>query len=413
MTWLQSMRGREARYSIEDVTVPINGQTLADLFVGPTTASGERVTPITAMGLPGVYRAMSLVSGSIAALPLHAYRTDDATDSRVKMRPQPRIITQPHPDLTLFEWTEIALLHLLGHGNAFLRKLTNQAGTVSELWPIDPGLVRVGRAKDGTKVYGITSDHLGNYDPADPEARELFPLTDAEILHVPGPGYDGILGLSPIQVNRQSLGLAMGSEKAAASFYGSGSMISGVLSTESRITQEQAEALKSRWRTAHAGTANAHDVAVLGMGTKFQPISIAPADAQFIENRRFSVGEIARIFGVPPHLLMDATGSTSWGSGLEQQGIAFVVYTLNPWITRLEQRLSRLLPSPQYVKFTTAGLMRGDSQQRAAFYRAMWELGVLSTNDIRRLEDMAPVPDGDGRFRPLNMGPLDSTLPLA
>lgn len=137
-----------------------------------------------------------------------------------------------------------------------------------------------------------------------------------------------------------------------------------------------------------------------------------PEDAQFIESRRFQIAEVARIFGVPPHMLMDTTNSTSWGTGIEQQSIGFVVYTLRPWLVRFEQRLSRLLPNPQYVRFTVEGLLRGDTAQRAAFYKQMWDIGVFSTNDIRRLEELPPVDNGDVRYRPLNMGALgtaDST----
>ncbi|MBK8399934.1 MAG: phage portal protein, partial [Propionivibrio sp.] len=152
---------------------------------------------------------------------------------------------------------------------------------------------------------------------------------------------------------------------------------------------------------------SAHGTIVLDSGAKFHQLTIPPVDAQFLESRAFQVSEVARIFGVPPHMLMDTEKSTSWGTGIEQQSIGWVVYTLRPWLTRLEQRITKLVrPSKLYVKFRVEGLLRGDSAQRAAFYRAMWSLGALSTNEIRALEDMDPVEGGDVRYRPLNMGVL-------
>jgi HK97 family phage portal protein len=151
-------------------------------------------------------------------------------------------------------------------------------------------------------------------------------------------------------------------------------------------------------------------VIVLDSGAKFHQLSIPPADAQFLESRRFQIAEIARMFGVPSHMLMDTERSTSWGTGIEQQSIGFVVYTLRPWLTRVEQRVSRLVrPHAAYARYAVEGLLRGDSAQRAAFYKAMWEIGVYNTNEIRALEERSPVDEGNTRYRPLNMGELGST----
>ncbi len=411
MTWLQSLR--ETRASIENPTYPITSQTLVDLMVGPQSDAGVSVNEKNAFGMPAVYRAIALISGTVASLPLHAYRDSD-NDTRERMRPSPRIIREPHPDLTRFEWLELALVHQLSWGNTYFRILRNEVGTVAELWPIEPSRVRVGRAKDGSKVYAVDTKDLSGR-PWSPGTGvgddEVRPFTDAEILHVPGMGYDGVVGMSPIAVARQGIGLAMAAEKFGAKLFGSGNLMTGILSTEQRLDQTQADAIKARWRAQHSGLSSAHDVAVLGAGVKFEPISVPPEDAQFIESRRFQVTEVARIFGVPPHMLMDTERSTSWGTGIEQQSIGFVVYTLRPWLLRFEHRLSRLLPNPQYVKFSVEGLLRGDSAQRAAFYTSQWNIGALSTNEIRGLEDRPPVPGGDVRYRPLNMGELGQLDP--
>lgn len=404
MTWLQALRG-ESR-GVESPAVPLTAQSLVDLFVGPATDAGVHVTEKSALGLPAVYRAVALIAGTCAGLPLHAYR--DRGSVRERMPAQPRIVDAPHPDLTRFEWAELLFVHLLGWGNGYLRMLRDETGIVRELWPIEPGRVRVGRTRTGEKMYGIDLPDLSSVDGStsrDPD--RMLPLTDREVLHVPGLGYDGTVGVSPIRAASLSLGVAVAAEKHGARFFGSGTTLSGVLSTEQRLDQSTAEALKARWKHANAGLDRAHEVAVLGAGTSFQPISISPVDAQLVESQRFSVAQVARIFGVPPHLLMDTEKSTSWGTGIEQQSIGFVTYTLRPWLIRLEQRLSRLLPSPQYVKFSVEGLLRADTQARYASYATARQWGWMSVNDIRRLEDMPPVEGGgDDYLQPLNMAPL-------
>ena len=234
--------------------------------------------------------------------------------------------------------------------------------------------------------------------------------TDADLMHIPGFSIDGIVGLSPIAMARQGIGLAMAAEGFGGRLFSSGSLASGVLETDSSLKPEQADAILARWKQKRAGLQHAHDPIILDNGAKFHQLTINPSDAQFLESRRFQISEIARMFGIPPHLLMDTEKSTSWGTGIEQQSISFVVYTLRPWLTRIEQRVTKVLqPNPIYARFTVEGLLRGDSKQRAEFYQTMWGLGSLSTNDIRALEELGPVDGGDVRYRPLNYGQLGTT----
>lgn len=394
MTWLGALRR-----SVENPQHPLTSQALIDVMVGPSTDAGVSVSEKSALGLPAVYRSIALIAGTCAGLPLHAYR--DRGDLRERMAAQPALVASPHPDLSRFEWAELIYVHLLGWGNAYLRILRDQNGIARELWPIEPARVRVGRTRAGEKMYGIEGADLS----ASSEDGVL-PLTDREILHVPGLGYDGVQGMAPIRAARQSIGLAMATERHGARFFGSGTTLSGVLSTDQRIDVDTADRLKARWKAANSGPDNAHDIAVLGSGTNFTPVSVNPADAQFVETQRFSIAQIARIFGVPPHLLGDTEKSTSWGTGIEQQSIGFVTYTLRPWLVRVEQRLSRLLPSPQYVKFSVEGLLRGDTKARYESYATARQWGWMSVNDIRRLEDMTPVDGGDTYMQPLNMTTL-------
>ena len=407
MTWLSGLVGRESRANVESPAVPLTSSTLVDLLVGPAGEAGIPVNETTAFGMPAVYRAVALLAGTVASLPLHPYRDKDGV--REPVRGGVSLVREPHPDLTRFEWLELSMLHNLAWGNTYFRMLRDQGGTVRELWPLEPSRVRAGRASTGEKVYAVDCKDRRDV-PWTPGTSvyddEVLPFTDREILHVPGMGYDGIVGMSPIACARQGIGLALAAERYGAKLFGSGNLMTGILKTEQKLTQDQADGVKARWKAKHSGPDSAHDIAVLGSGVSFESISFPPEDTQFIESRRFQIDEIARIYGIPPHMLFQTDRSTSWGTGIEQQTIGLVVFTLRPWLTRFEQRLSRLLPQPQYVKFSVEGLLRGDSQQRADFYTRMWNIGAYSTNDIRRLEDQPPVEGGDVRYRPLNMGVL-------
>lgn len=405
MTLLQSILSpRNA--TIESPAVPITSTTLLELFGGMSVDAGVKVSQETVAGIPGVWRAVTLIAGTAAALPLNAYHEQD-DDSRIKLRTGAAadLLADPHPDQTAFEFWELIYGSLALHGNGYARKLRNSLGVLKELWWVAPSRVKSTRADDGTKLYSLD----GDLDD---------PLTDREILHIPGFGYDGVCGVSAIRAHRQGFGLALAAEKYGAKLFGNGSLATGILQTDQRLDDTSAAAIKARWKARQGGLDNAHDIAVLDRNMKFQPLTINPEDAQFLDSRRFQVQEIARMFGVPPHLLMDTTTSTSWGTGLEQQTTAFVKFSLRPyWLTRVEQRLTKMLRTREgdrtppslrvdYVRYNLEALLRGDSAARAEFYKSLWELGVFSTNDIRRLEDMNPVDGGDARYVPLNFGLL-------
>lgn len=382
--------------TVESPAVPLTSTTLLDWMTPGPSASGISVTETTALGMSAVYQAVNLIAGTSASLPLHAYRavSDDVRERIPRTSHAAHLLANPHPDMTPYELWETEYAHLALWGNAYLRILRNQNNQVAELWPIHPSRVKCGReSENGTKVYQI--------DGGDE------PHTDKTILHIPGFGYDGICGVSPIRFARQNIGLALAAEKYGASLFGNGSLASGILQTEQRLKEGDADRLKKRWRDKATGLDNAHDVVVLDTGAKFQQLSIAPEDAQFIESRRFQVTEVARMYGIPPHMLMETDRSTSWGTGIEQQNIAFVTYTLRRWLIRVEQRVTRLLrPHAAFASYAVEGLLRGDSSERAQFYSQMFKLGVYSTNDIRRLENLPPVDGGDTRYRELNLGEL-------
>lgn len=395
MTLLQGVLG--ARAQVENPAVPLTSTSILDWLGGEKVHAGVPVSETSSLGMPAVWRAVNLIAGTAASLPLHAYRTVNGSRQEVTTGQAAKLLANPHPDMTPFELWEMVYAHIALWGNAYLWIGRNQLGQIAELWPIHPSRVRVGRASEqGRKIYAV-----------DGGEREH---TDTTILHIPGFGYDGICGVSPVRMARQGIGLALAAEQYGAKLFGSGSLATGILQTEQRLTQEQADTLHARWKAKRTGLESAHETMILDSGAKFHQLTIPPEDAQFVESRRFQITEAGRMFGVPPFLMFETEKSTSWGTGLEQQAIGWVTYDLRRWYIRVEQRLTQLMqPQSLYARYSVEGLLRGDSAQRSAFYTAMWNLGAYSTNDIRRYEDEPPVEGGDVRYRPLNMGVLGET----
>lgn len=406
MTLLGSLR---AAASIESPSLPLTSSTLLDFLGIKPSRTGVQVTEKSALGVPAAWRAVSLIASTGATLPLHAYKVQGEARVRVSGGNAAALLARPHPDLTPVELLELVFVALLLWGNAYLLCLRDQTGVIRELWWVAPTRVKATRDSDtGRKAYVIDGD-------LERPARDVH--QGGAMLHIPGLGYDGVVGASPIRVAREAFGMAMAAEEYGARLFGSGGLATGILTTEQRLTPDQAAEVKKLWKAgSNTGLTSAHDIRVIGSGATFQQLSIPPEDAQFIESRRFQITEIARIFGVPPHMLGETEKATSWGTGIEQQNLGFITYTLRPWLSRVEERISRMLrPEPVYARFSVEGLLRGDSEQRARFYRQLWEVGALSTNDILALEERPPVEGGDARYVPLNFGLLgqDSSAPEA
>lgn len=392
MTLLRSVIAPRA--SIENPDTPLTGAALVNALEYGTSVAGVSVTESKSLGMSAVWRAVTLKAGVAASLPFKAFRSDDTETPVPAVGWAAKLMDDPHPDMTKFELWETIYAHRYLWGNAYLRILRNRGGQISELWPVHPGRVRVGRVSDtGKKIYAIDG------------GREVH--DDDTILHIPGFGYDGICGVSPIRAARQSIGLALAAEEYGAKLFGSGSLATGVLQTDQRLTSEQADMISTRWKAKRSGLKSAHETIILDAGAKFHQLTIPPEDAQFLESRQFQINEVSRWFGVPAFLMFQTEKSTSWGTGLEQQAIGWVVYDLRTDLIRVEQRVSRVLrPAAVYAKYSVEGLLRGDSTARSEFYTKLWNIGALSTNEIRALEERGPIEGGDVRYRPLNMGVL-------
>lgn len=386
------------RRSVENPATPLTSASLAEFLGGRATAAGVAVNERTSLHMPAVWRSVNVISNVSAALPLPTYVA--GTKEKVPFD----LLRDPHPDLTPLELWRLGYVHRVLWGNTYMQKIRSTSGEIRELWPITPDRVQVERVRPDEdlpsgKLFQVTDDW---------GAQHI--LTPYEILHIPGVGYDGLTGCSPVRLAAQGISLAQAAEISAARLFGSGNMIGGVLQTEQRLNPDQANALKERWKAKMSGVANAHEVAVLDSGASFKPVAMPNVDAQFLESREFQISEVARMFGVPLFLLMETSKSTSWGTGLEQQAQGFVTWDLSPtWLAPTEQRITKeLLPKDMSAKYQLGGLLRGDSAARATFYRAMRDVGAYSANNILDLEDLPPLEgaEGDLHLQPMYMAPL-------
>lgn len=406
MSWLVDtlLGDSRALSNVENPAVPLTSRRLLKwLGMDPSDTAGVSVTPASAMRFTAVYRAIALLSGVVGALPLKAYRPLAGGGAE---QVGGTVVDQLHSDMTRMEIVEYLVMSLLTHGNSYDRKIRNRLGLVVELEPLQPGQVHVVTHRRWETDENRRGKRIEIHHPS----GAVETLSPWDVLHVPGMSYDGIVGLSPIGMAQQGIGLALAAEKFGAGMFAKGAMIDGVLTTKRRLDQEGADRLRDGWAAKVTGPDRHWSIPVLDDETKFERIALPPAEAQYIENRKFSVQEIARLYGLPPHLLGDVERSTSWGSGIEQQNMQMLTFTLDPWLVRIESRITReLLPDGVYARFTRAGLLRADTQTRFLAYQRAVNNGWMAPDEIRELEEMGPIPDGAGQqwFRPKNLEPLD------
>lgn len=369
------------------------GSSYSFLMGGST--SGKNVNERSAMQMTAVYACVRILSEAIAGLPLHLYRYEE-NGSKTKALDHPLyglLHDEPNPEMTSFVFRETLMTHLLLWGNAYAQIIRNGKNEVIALYPLMPNKMQVDRDENGKLYYTYTRSK----EEANAKDCSTVILKPEDVLHIPGLGFDGLVGYSPIAMAKNAIGMAIACEEYGAKFFANGASPSGVLEHPGIIKDPQK--IRDSWNAAYGGSSNSHKVAVLEEGMKYTPISISPNEAQFLETRKFQINEIARIFRVPPHMVGDLEKSSF--SNIEQQSLEFVKYTLDPWVIRWEQSLSRALFSSDekkrlFFKFNVEGLLRGDYQSRMAGYATGRQNGWMSANDIRELENMDRIPAEEG-----------------
>ncbi len=365
-------------------------------FLFGRTTSGKPVNERTAMQTTAVYACVRILAEAVASLPIHVYEyQDDGGKKLVHDHPLYYLLhDEPNPEMTTFVFRETLMSHLLIWGNAYAQIIRDGAGRVLGLYPLLPDKMEVQRDDRGNiyYVYSRNSDE-------NPMFKEYgnIKLKAEDVLHIPGLGFDGLIGYSPIAMAKNAVGMTLACEEYGASFFANGANPGGVL--EHPGVLKDPSKVRESWNSVYRGVSNAHKIAVLEEGMKYQQIGIPPEEAQFLETRKFQINEIARLYRIPPHMVGDLDKSSF--SNIEQQSLEFVKYTLDPWVIRWEQSLQRslLLPGEKgkyFIKLNVDGLLRGDYQSRMNGYAVGRQNGWFSANDIREMENMNPIPDEEG-----------------
>jgi HK97 family phage portal protein len=341
------------------------------------TAAGEPVTVDRALQLSTVWGCVRLLADSVSTLPLHVYRGDDRDPI-----PTPPLLQRPSADFPdLGDWLWAIMASLLLRGNAW-GVITARSGVLAaQVDLVHPDRVAV-TTEEGRRVIRIGG----------------VPYERGELFHVkayPWPGE--LLGLSPIAYAREAMGLGLAAERYGAQFFGDSAIPSGVLTSDQHFGDDYAAALKARWKARHKGH---RDIAVLGDGAKFQPITVAPDEAQFIQTQKFNVSTICRFYGVPPEMMAGETAGHEAYTSPEMRGTDFLTFTLRPWLYRVERAVSGLLPSTQAAKFNAGGFVRATLLDRYQAHKLGIEAGWLLRSEVRELEDRPPIPGIDNQPPP-------------
>lgn len=310
-------------------------------FLFGRTTSGKPVNERTAMQTTAVYACVRILAEAVASLPLHVYEyRDDGGKEMVHDHPLYYLLhDEPNPEMTSFVFRETLMSHLLIWGNAYAQIVRDGAGRVLGLYPLLPNKMDVQRDERGNiyYVYARNSDE----NPMFKEYGDIR-LKAEDVLHIPGLGFDGLIGYSPIAMAKNAVGMTLACEEYGASFFANGANPGGVL--EHPGVLKDPSKVRESWNSVYRGVNNAHKIAVLEEGMKYQQIGIPPEEAQFLETRKFQINEIARLYRIPPHMVGDLDKSSF--SNIEQQSLEFVKYTLDPWVIRWEQSLQRALLLP-------------------------------------------------------------------
>ena len=347
-----------------------------------TTEAGTNIDQITSMRINAFYACVLLISDTISTLPVDSFRRVDG--DRVLDRPQPAWIQRPDVDLLRTEHFQQVLISMLLDGNAFIRVFRDNSGQIANLVVLDPMRVKVTRSSTTRELMYLIDENA------------QFPVMANDMLHLTEMRKAGELrGISRVSELKDNLGLSSALQSFASRFFGQGATTSGVIETPMGLNREQAKELVDGFDTKHRGFKKAHKTGILTGGAKFVRTGVNPDEAQMLDSQKFAVEQIARIFRIPPHMIGVTTpGAMSYAS-VEQNNINFVTHTLRPYVAKIEDAYSTLLPADAFIRFNVDGLLRGDFATRMNGYSIGSQAGFLSVNDIRRFEDLRPVDGGD------------------
>ena len=362
---------------------------------GAVTGSGATVTPNSAMRVATVYACVRIISGAVATLPLHIKRrVDERTREDASDTPIWTVLRKkPNRWQTPSQFRRMLQAHLLLRGNAYAM-IVRSRRLVQELIPLHPDRVEVKQGDDLGLEYSYTRQ----------DGRRIR-LAQTEVFHLVGLTLDGVHGVSAISYARETIGLSLAMEDHGATTFRNGARVSGVLKHPNKLGPEAVAHLKAGLEEFRSGGEQEGKNLILEEGMDYARIAMTAEDAQWIESRKFSRTDIAMFFGVPPHMIGDTEKSTSWGTGIEQQSIGFVAYTLEDHLTMWEEAINRDLigaEEPLYARFNRAALVKGDIKARWEAYVKGLQWGVYSPNEIRALEDQNPRDGGDVFYPPPN-----------
>ena len=358
------------------------------MFEKPS-ASGMTVNEETSLRLSAVYACVRLISDTVSTLPYDQYFRADG--QRFPYRPKDGWIDRPSTEMPKTTFWKQVLISLLLDGNAFVL-ITRSGNEVVDLTPLNPKQVRIER-RDGRKVYIIANERTVGED-------QMLHVTE---MLMPGQ----MRGVSRIEQAKEALGLGLALEEYAAQFFGNGAYAGGVLEFPDKLSPEQRKEIRETWNSVHQGPRRAHRVGMLWGGGKFNPLTVDPSASQLVDQRKFAVEEIARIFRVPPFMLGVSENAAMAFASIEQQQLFFRQHTIQPYVQMLEDHFQRLLSNPNsFIKFNMTSIVRADLSTRYSLYNTALLAGFMSVNDVRRLEDMGPVEDGDQYRVPLQNIPL-------
>lgn len=376
--------------------ISIGDPAFADYFgLGVPNYTGAPVGEQSALSVSPVWRAVSLIVQTVASLPAGAVQHNpDGTRAKV-----PSWIDNPGGvvGLTPFEFWETTLLHLLLHGNSFGLQVRNAAGGMMGIQPLHPTAVSV-RRENLMKIYRVTM-----------EDGKVEEFTDNEVIHTPAMSTDGIRGLGPIQIARNSLGVTIAADRATGRMFSQGAFLQGIITPEEDVSETEAKEIKAQLDAKMAGWDNAGGFAMVNRKLKFQPWMMTNHDAQFLESRQFQVEEVARWFGVPPYELMQTEKQTSWGTGIEVQQRGLSRQVIGPWVRRIEMRMSTLLPDNRQLEFEFAALERPTPEQEIRLLIEQVNAGLLTPNEARAIRNLPGLPGGDALMKSAQTRPADET----